>query len=39
MGGLKNAKKHNEEKCFFIVYQRNKVKKMGSPKNERVEKP
>jgi hypothetical protein len=38
MGGLKNAKKPNEEKRLFIIYQRTKVREMGSPKNERVEK-
>jgi hypothetical protein len=38
MDGSKNAKKHNEKKTFFIIYQRTKVQKFGSPKNERVEK-
>jgi hypothetical protein len=38
MGGSKNVKKPNEKKRFFIIYQRIKVQKLGSPKNERVEK-
>jgi hypothetical protein len=38
MRGSKNAKKPNEKKRFFIVYQRTKVQKVGSPKNEGVEK-
>jgi hypothetical protein len=38
MGGSKNAKEPNEKKRFSIVYQRFKVQKVGSPKNERVEK-
>ncbi len=38
MGGSKNAKKPNEKTRFSIVYQRTKVQKLGSPKNERVEK-
>jgi hypothetical protein len=36
MGGSKNAKKPNEKKKFFIIYQRTKVQKLDSPKNERV---
>jgi hypothetical protein len=38
MGGSKNAKQPNEKKRLFIIYQRTKVQKLGSPKNERVEK-
>ncbi len=38
MNGLKNAKEPNEKKRFSIIYQRIKVQKMGSPKNEGVEK-
>jgi len=38
MGGSKNVKKPNEKKRFFIIYQRIKVQKLGSPKNEKVEK-
>jgi len=38
MGGSKNVKEHNEKTRFSIVYQRTKVQKLGSPKNERVEK-
>jgi hypothetical protein len=34
MGGLKNAKKPNEKNRFFIIYQRTKFLKVGSPKNE-----
>jgi hypothetical protein len=34
----KNVKKHNEKKRFSIIYQRTKVQKLGSPKNEKVEK-
>ncbi len=34
----KNAKKHNEEKRFSIIYQRTKVQKLGSLKNEKAEK-
>jgi len=33
MGGSKNAKKPNKKK-FSIIYQRTKVQKVGSPKNE-----
>jgi hypothetical protein len=39
MGGSKIAKEPNENKWFFIIYQRTKLKKLGSPKNEKVEKP
>ncbi len=35
MGGSKNVKKPNEKKN---LYQRTKVQKLGTPKNERVEK-
>jgi hypothetical protein len=35
----KIAKKPNEKKRFSIIYQRTKVQKLGSVKNERVEKP
>ncbi len=35
MGGSKNVKELNEKKVF---YQRTKVQKLGTPKNERVEK-
>jgi hypothetical protein len=38
MGGSKIAKEHNEKKRFFITYQRTKVQKLVSPKNERVQK-
>ncbi len=38
MGGLKNVKEPNEKKKFSIIYQRTKVQKLSSPKNERVEK-
>jgi hypothetical protein len=38
MGGSKNTKKHNEKKRFSIVYQRTKIQKLGSSKNERDEK-
>jgi hypothetical protein len=38
MGGSKNAKEPNEKKRFSIIYQRTKVQKMGSPKNEKVNK-
>ncbi len=37
MGGSKNAKEPNEKK-LSIVYQKTKVQKLSSPKNERVEK-
>ncbi len=39
MGGSKNAKKLNEEKNNSIVYQRTKIQKVGSPKNEGLKKP
>jgi hypothetical protein len=35
MNGLKIAKKPNEKKRLSIIYQRIKVQKLGSPKNER----
>jgi hypothetical protein len=35
MGGSKNVKEPNEKK---VLYQRTKVQKLGSPKNEKVEK-
>jgi hypothetical protein len=38
-GWIKNAKEPNEKKMFIIIYQRTKVQKLGSSKNERVEKP
>ncbi len=38
MGGSKNAKKHNEKKGFYIIYERIKVQKLGSSKNEKAEK-
>jgi hypothetical protein len=38
MGGSKNAKEPNENKRSFIVYQRTEIQKVGSPKNEGVEK-
>jgi hypothetical protein len=38
MGGSKNAKEPNEKKGFSIIYQRTKIQKMGSLKNEGVEK-
>jgi hypothetical protein len=34
MGGSKDAKKPSEKKRFSIIYQRTKVQKVGSPKNE-----
>ncbi len=37
MGASKNVKKHNEKR-FFIVYQKTKIQKLGSPKSERAEK-
>ncbi len=37
MVGSKNAKEHNE--LFFLIYQKAKVRKFDSPKNERDEKP
>jgi hypothetical protein len=38
MGGSKNVKEPNEKKRFSIVYQKTKVLKTGSPKNEKVKK-
>jgi len=38
MGGSKIAREPNENKRFFIIYQKTKPKKLGSPKNEKVEK-
>jgi hypothetical protein len=38
MNGSKNVKKPNEKKRFSIIYQRTKVQKLGSPKNDRAEK-
>jgi hypothetical protein len=38
MGGSKIAKKPNEKKRFSIIYQRTKVQKLGTPKNEKVKK-
>jgi hypothetical protein len=38
MGGSKISKKPNENKSFFIIYQKTKFLKLGSPKNESVEK-
>jgi hypothetical protein len=34
MGGSKIVKDYNEKK-IFIIYQRTKIQKLGSPKNER----
>jgi hypothetical protein len=36
MSGSKIVKKPNESKRFFIIYQRTKLQKLGSPKNEKV---
>jgi hypothetical protein len=36
MGGSKNTKEPNGKKRFSIIYQRTKVQKLDSPKNERV---
>jgi hypothetical protein len=36
MGGSKNVKEPNGKKKFFIIYQRTKVQKVGSPKHEKV---
>jgi len=36
MGGSKNVKEPNEKKRFSIIYQRTKVHKLGSPKNDKV---
>ncbi len=38
MGGSKIVKEPNEKKKFFIIYQRTKVKKLGSPKNKKAKK-
>jgi len=38
MGGSKIAKEPNEKKKFSIIYQKTKVQKLGSPKNEKAEK-
>jgi len=38
MGRSKNVKEPNGKKRFFIIYQRTEIQKVGSPKNERVEK-
>jgi len=38
MSGSKNAKEYNEKKRLLIIYQRTKVQKICSLKNERVEK-
>jgi hypothetical protein len=38
MGGSKNVKEPNEKKGLFITYQRTKVQKVGSKKNEGVKK-
>ncbi len=38
MGGSKIAKEPNEKERFSIIYQRIKVQKLGSPKNERAKK-
>ncbi len=38
MGESKIAKKPNETKRFSIIYQKTKVQKLGSPKNEKAEK-
>jgi len=38
MGGSKNVKGYKEKKGFSIIYQRTNIKKLDSPKNERVEK-
>jgi len=38
MGGSKNAKNPSEKKWFFIIYQKTKVHKLGSPKNDRAKK-
>ncbi len=37
MNGSKNAKDYNNI-YIYIVYQRIKIQKLGSPKNEKVEK-
>jgi hypothetical protein len=38
MGGSKNARKPNGKKRFYIIHQKTKVSKLGSPKNEKAEK-
>ncbi len=38
MDGSKNAKDYNEKKGFLIVYQKTKIQKLDSPKNEKAEK-
>jgi hypothetical protein len=38
MSGWKNGKEPNEKKRFSIAYQKSKIQKVGSPKNEGVEK-
>ncbi len=38
MGESKKFKEPNEKNKKSIIYQRTKVQKLGSPKNERVEK-
>jgi hypothetical protein len=37
MGGLKNVKKHNEKKVLYSI-SKDQIQKLGSPKNEKVEK-
>jgi hypothetical protein len=34
----KNSREPNENKRFFIIYQKTKFQKLGNPKNEKVEK-
>ncbi len=38
MGESKIAKKPNEKQRLSIIYQKTKVQKLGSPKNERAKK-
>jgi hypothetical protein len=38
MGRSKTTKEPNEKKMYSITYQRTKVLKSGTPKNDRVEK-
>ncbi len=38
MGGSKISKEPNENKRLFIIQQMTKFQKLGSPKNEKVEK-
>jgi hypothetical protein len=38
MGGSKNAKKSNEKKRYPIIYQKTKVQKFDSPKNDKAKK-